>query len=592
MQRKTSPIPVRIYTYGCPFGPVPASEQIVEDQIRAGHQYYNTLIAIELERRKGYRDLMGASNVLEPLDAQIAELVEKLNEERTALKQRRSASRKRVTDPAATARMTELRGKLAVIRGERKAASLDVRATEDAKEKLAALNAEITVKAKAARAATTCYWGTYLLVERAIEAARKSKMDPRFRTWRSAGVVYNSRLNMSGGSGRIGVQLQGGVSVERLFSGLDSRARLEPVDAEAYKTRSGRRRLTRTLLHVRVGSTEARAPVWATFQIVLHRPIPADAIVKEISIGRRLNGSRWRWKAHFMLEAKSFERAPKPAGVRCAIDLGWRTRPDGLRVGYLVDSRGARRELLLPGGIIGRVEHATHLRSIRRKSFDLLQAMLLQWLAVHEDLPEWLAEARKTLHLWKSEGRLTELAWMWARNRFKDDESMYPLVEQWRRQDLHLAQWQGHERGRALGHRQEHYRTLAHAIARDYSEIVLEKMDLSKLKRLPKPEEEDKSNATVRHNQHHAAVGELRAALVLAALNSGTAIRYEPSMDTTTRCHACGCSCKWDAAAELEHTCEHCGVRWDQDYNAAENLLASGGATPDPWAPLANAANA
>jgi transposase len=43
---------------------------------------------------------------------------------------------------------------------------------------------------------------------------------------------------------------------------------------------------------------------------------------------------------------------------------------------------------------------------------------------------------------------------------------------------------------------------------------------------------------------------------------------------TTKRCHACGSMEEFDRR-ELTHTCSTCSLLWDQDYNAAMNMLTT-----------------
>lgn len=584
-KRRTNPLPVRIYTYGLPLGPADGAD-LVEAQIAAGHQYYNVLIEIERGRRAAYRELMGEQRSIVQLDERIAGLVGELAAAREALSARRAQARKRVVDKAAAARIVELRSGIKVARGERKAAQMDLRASAAVQARLRAIEANAASAVKAARAATTCYWGTYLLIERAADSARKSVTDPSFRRWNDGGAVYDRALGQRFGAGRIGVQLQGGLTVQALLDGGDSRARLiRAPSAAVLATRSGRRN-ARTMLQVRIGS-DGRSPVWASFPMVLHRALPADGVVKEIAIGRRRVGSRWRWEARLTLEAQSFLVAPRPTRRRCAIDLGWRVREAGLRVGYLVGSDGFKRELLLPREILDTLDHVASLRAIRRGNFNLQLTLLTQWLATQRSVPEWLDEHRQYLPLWKSEARLTELAWQWSRNRFAGDVEIYPDLERWRRRELHLMQWESAERTRALLRRRERYRLLALKVAKRYDLVILAKLDLRQLKRLPAPEQDDAAVAAVRRHRTYAAVGELRQALLLATGNTGAAIQTVDAQHSTSLCHACGCMCQWDHAADLEHTCEHCGERWDQDVNAAENLLASGSAAPNTPGPLA-----
>lgn len=48
-----------------------------------------------------------------------------------------------------------------------------------------------------------------------------------------------------------------------------------------------------------------------------------------------------------------------------------------------------------------------------------------------------------------------------------------------------------------------------------------------------------------------------------------------PCQATTITCHACGDVTRWDKAKYLSHACK-CGTFWDQDFNAAVNILRAG----------------
>jgi len=90
-----------------------------------------------------------------------------------------------------------------------------------------------------------------------------------------------------------------------------------------------------------------------------------------------------------------------------------------------------------------------------------------------------------------------------------------------------------------------------------------------------------------------AAIGSLRLCLESACSREGVKYVKLPPEYTTLRCHKCKqIDEDWNPAVALEHTCPNhsCGVTWDQDFNAAINLLddASGKSVPSSPDPLAS----
>jgi len=83
------------------------------------------------------------------------------------------------------------------------------------------VNAYASVLVRSLRAASglSGSWGSYLLVEAAVDSAKQHPEEPRFRRW--------------DGTGRVGVQLQGGLSVDDVLAGIDTRLRGARHDVES-----------------------------------------------------------------------------------------------------------------------------------------------------------------------------------------------------------------------------------------------------------------------------------------------------------------------------------------------------------------------
>lgn len=564
MKRKTSQIPSKVYTYGCLPPRNPEHAALIGEQLWLAHRYRNKLVEIELARRATARQAQAERPEVIALETRAKDLADRLAALRTAIKSARKSARSReaaVTAPAGEEAKVVL-AELRAARAELKAAKVAARADAGVAATLKAANDTAAAAVRAARAECGVYWGTYLLAERAMEQARGSSTDPKFQRYR--------------GEGRIGVQLQGGLPIANLPT--DTRLQIDPVPPETWTGNRGqRRRLGRTLVRIRVGSTpDGRAPVWVELPMVLHRPLPADGIIKWAWLKRVREGTRWRYDLQITVEAASFVAPAPPGRATAAIDMGWRLRPGGdIRVGYLADERGHTEELVLPANVPGALDHVESLRAIRDRNFNVARDKLGQWLALlPAPPPQWLGEATQNLVQWRSPARLSAVAWAWREQRFDGDAEIFAELDAWRKQDRHLLQWESHERAKTLRRRRDIYRNIAHRIATKYGRVVLEKFDLRQVARLPAPEGATPGNPAARGQRQVAAISELRQCITSACAARGVEVVTVDGAYTTRACHACGVVRKWDAATNVTHACDACGAVWDQDDNAARNLLA------------------
>jgi Putative transposase DNA-binding domain len=604
---------MRVYEYGAQAPR--ANATLVAEQMSLAHRYYNTLVELERRRRDEYEALMREHDgylALAELAASLDEDVEAVREQIRLARQRGAARVDRaglderqvraarktaggaVDTAALAAQVRDLREALGFARALAREAKATARA--ELAEPLEAINADDLVRRKAARATCGVWWGSYLVQEDAMEQARKALDPPGFRRWQ--------------GSGHLQVQLIHGITAAELFGCQDTRVQLRAPAPDAWDTRRSRRRNCCTILRMRIGSNEDRSPVWTEVPIFMHRPLPADAAIKRVHLLRERMADRERWKVQFTVETAEVKRAPAGHGT-VAVDIGWRVMPEGLRVAFWHDDAPAMlcsgadvlRDTLLAGSsetrdadgnggqfvldhaLLSALTKADSLRSIRDRNLDELKAALVPAVrtllaglpASETDRVGFLLEAAATMHLWKAPARFAALAKRWAEARFDSDGLAYLALASWAKQDLHLWQWEVHQRDKSLRRRREHYRMWAAKLADQYAEIVLEGesdegkvMDLRPMVVLNPPEGTDLLPDEARHGRVLAATSILRDCLVQAFQARQRVVRLKPAKGTTMRCHVCGLvTLRTDA---LMQTCA-CGVIWDQDFNAAINLL-------------------
>jgi hypothetical protein len=542
----------RVYKYGLR---PPTIAQNVEEQIKAAHQYKNKLVEIELKRLGEIRQALSTHPTIEPLEEEVGVLREKRAEATDAVRQYRARTRARRAPKELTTAAKDASKALREKCSELKEAKRALKNDAAVQEAIATINDQAKVAVKKARSTCGCYWGTYLLMEQAVDQAKQSDYDPTFKRWN--------------GSGMVGVQVQGGLSVEGLFSDTDTRLQIDPVDPAAWDKR--RSPLQRTLVRLRVGS-EGRAPIWAEWPLLLHRPLPPEAQVTWAKVVKERLGGKSRWTLHLTLRLPDTYRRERCGSGTVALDVGWRKQGETLRVGYWRDDNGSHGEIKIEEAVLSGLKKVEDLRSIRDKNLDKLRPLFVAWLK-EANLPPWMVDETKFIGRWKSTARFAALALRWRENRWGGDEDGYELLETWRKRDKHLWLYEVNLRDQVYRRRKDQYRVLAAKFARQYDILVLEAFNKSTVAR-KKPVEDEKGEAhQPRSQRFKASSSELCECFTAAFIDRGGRVLKENPAFTTQECYVCGSVEPWDAAPTVWHTCEACGASWDQDHNAVLNLL-------------------
>lgn len=546
--------PCKVYEYGC-LPPITGEQEMVEELHRR-QQFWNKLVEIERTHREKVREVLAMP------DDPVLPLMDKLTAIRAEIKNARKKERSGKVD------VTELRKQARALREQiaeakiiRDGAKKEVR--EANKTALDQLEKERRRAVKSVTAASGLYWCNYDEVLKDYDAARKramrDKTEIKFHRW--------------DGTGKVTVRWQKGLPVSSLFKN-DTRMQLSPIPPDAWdQPRGVRRKMTRTVIRLRVTSDERKKPVWVELPMVMHRPIPAESEIRCASICRERVGRKWRYKAVLTV---TLDAKPKVHGRGIVgIDLGWRMVKNGLRVAYWADGQGSHGQLVLGPEVLYEFNKLPDLQSIRDKHFNKAKAALVEW-AANNQKPDWLADELKALHAWRSPGRLVALILHWREQRFDGDTEIYDTLEYWRIRENHLYDWEANLRDQVSRRRREIYRVFAAETVRKYDTVVLEDFDLRRLAK--KPDAEDGTSGALPTDKQRviASVSELRLALKNACQQAGVEVMVVDAKHSTTECYECGHREKFDAAVQLMRTCPKCGALYDQDYNAAINLLNRG----------------
>jgi hypothetical protein len=429
-----------------------------------------------------------------------------------------------------------------------------------------ALREENKQRANEIRAKSGVFWGSYLLVNKTVKDIRGKKVDPV-----DPDSPEGKRWH---GEGRVGIVFQPPIPLQRIFGQKNQLLQITAPSEDTYymPRRCDRRKKSQTSGRLRLDSTATHKPIWLSFDFNMHRPIPDDAIVKMAWIKRTRVGWERRYKLQVVVSSEKFSKETSGTGT-CGIDLGWRCkngRP--LRVAYLVDDQGHEEEICLDPAIQEKFDHVSSLRSIRDLNFDKIREEVIEWLDGHT-ARTWLHQHWKFLAKCKSVRKFAKDIEVWAQERVEGDEEIFPKVWDYYLEENHLYFWEANEREKILACRLDDYRNASARIASRYEGIRLEDFNLAKVAKLSLPEADQEVPQKMRHNRVQAAPSEFRSALISACTARGTLIEKNPCEYTTMICHICGHENEWDKAAQVMHTCENCKATWDQDQNAAINVL-------------------
>lgn len=569
---------MRVYRYGL-LPPVMGAQE-TSDAMYLSHRYYNTLIGIERGRRAAVRDAEATAG-LRQAQLAVEAATETVIQVTRAAKAARSESRSRSVPAALAASLKAAKESLKEARKTFAEMRREIREGGVLDAEIERINAVALGLKKNARANCGVYWGTYLLSEDACDVACKdtpmydgvSANDPSFRRW--------------SGEGSIGVQIQGGMSLDEACRDSTLMRIGDAVEPEAKRRKRERLGIApRTTpaperfrsLHLRIGSNSDRSPMWAVFPMVMHRPLPVGAIIKRATVHKRMIGPREEWSVTITLDVKACKPREECGHGAVAVNFGWRVQQDGMRVAFWrAEGEETGHELALSTRTLEGLRKAAGIQAVRDKSFDVIRPVVATWFSDLRErgvVPEWARRDAATLHSWKSKERFQQFIRRWSKNRIDGDEECYNAAEAWRYHDFHL--WE-YERGQAVGslrNRREIYRCFGAMLARKYGVLVIDDFDIADVAKLPSLGDESEANETSRSNRFVAAVSELRGAVIESFESRGGKVVRVSAEHKTVTCHACGSVEDFDAARKLSHKCVKCGAVWDQDDNNTRNLLA------------------
>jgi hypothetical protein len=539
----------------------------VLDQMQLLTKYYNELAKIEAARRDEQRAVLIEKDApLQPLLTKKQELDDQIETLRSEIKQIRARTRSRSETAEQREKLASLTKERTLLYAQIKDERKSIQMRPDLRERMQRANLKAYADVKLARKDSSLYWGTYLLAEAAMDAAQEAP-------WWYKGEPSNPRLKVWRGAGAVSAQIQHGMTVEKALNCTHTQLRLDMEKGPPLPITKNRMHWRYGKMYLRIGS-DGRAPVWAVFPILLHRPLPPKAMIQSVTVHRIMVAERPIWEVTFALKVEASELYNEN-GIghgAIAVDIGWRKLPDGnLRIAYAMDEYGLLdRDYTLTPQVRDQFRVCRALQRIRQRN----KNRIASWFNSYSQLPGTANALKVTLNAQDDEYQVFHaLLDVWANNRQPGDEDAYNLYAKWARQDKHLWQWKCDLSRKAEKHRLNEYRCLAKEFIKKYSTLVIENFDLRTMDRKPKLETKVQHKITKR-NRREAALSEFRQAFINAFIREGGRVIHVDPAYTTQKCYECGYTGKWDAAIAIDHTCESCGKTWDQDRNAALNILS------------------
>jgi hypothetical protein len=609
-----------VWRYGCP-----STADLDETglaQLRLAHALRNELVAI-------WRRHEAAVDATWMLDPEISRLA---TEESAAIDAQRAAqralaaatstTRSRRAGPAERAKLTAANRTVTRRHRELTAAKRDAFARIGPSFRTLHMAHEQSIKATYATFVKErgLYWGTYNLVANnhdrarnavrntrarppATDAARPSSGPPRpaalcFARWRGEGSLAVQLQRSAADPPRTPALLASGASKWR---GV---LRLPWVGPEAWGATNAaeRRKASRTTLAIRVGSGPGRSAVWLELPVLMHRPLPADADVTDVRVTRR------RIAGHTRCSVELTVHLPRPAtrseGPIVGVNTGWRSMPDGsVRVAtwrsdgyvtYAVDvsdpawaavGDGAGGEVRLPPTWVAGMAGVDEIRSRRARALHTMRVDIVATLGNAPDVARAWGLAPDDVARWRTPARFAALA-----VQVRSEPGPLPArLEAWRRRDARRWELEANLRDQLLARRNNAYRVIAAALARSFQTVVVEAPHKAKVTR--QPARSQIRAARARGHAQLAASATFAAALANAvAARGGTSITVDPA--GVSRIHH-GCGGQLGAAEQplsAVVTCPACGEAFDQDVNAALNLIERARTAPRHDGPVSTEA--
>jgi len=553
--------PCKRYTYGAK-EPV-QNKGSAFDQFWYANQYRNDMVRAEQNRREQFRFARASLNSeIHELETKIAVLVNEQKGIREQIKKDNQLQRRKTkADQTTSSKLSILKTDIKILSDKLKTIKKSMKndpALKKSSKEIDELHNEETTIIYNKWISKGAHWGTLGPIRQIMlgPTQKKALESPRFHRYQGIGSLS------------IQIQKQQPLSVQRLFTGTDTRVQ---VTKEVVKVHTGVEK-ERYYLHFRVN---CKQNTWVKIPFAYHRPLPTNADIKYVEICCYNCGTHKKWEVQFIVSQTSWDTITPDTTGRVTIDVGHRKVPDGLQIAVWQGSDGKSGSIIIPNDRMARWVKVEDLQSIRAENFNAIlnnfktwleeKQMVEQLMSASGLIPDWLIEKTKHMSKWTSQSqkKLAIIVNHWRDNRFAGDEIVFDWLESWRKQDKHLYDWQEAQRQQNIRWRDYFFRQEILNLRKSYAKIGIEDVDWSELQKKRAPEELDVINNT---NRNIASKGRF----LQLVQETGAYVKLN-AKNSSKQCNACKGICNLDGSQM--HTCEHCGNYWDRDINACINLM-------------------
>ncbi len=556
MKRQAKEAVAIVYAYGCV--PPAGSPCVLEERDRMVAMW-NALVDLDREcDRMTHESMMGDPEYRtahEALDAAWDRYRAVLN----ARNEERAKTRQKATTADEALRSAVAERKAAQVEGWKQAKRWRLAN----KARMDEIRAHRKAEQKKIRQVSGLYWANYNDVMDRYNAAYSTCLKRGRKT---------RHIDPNRDGGCLAVQFQStksglGAAPSEVVGGGLSMLRIEAVGPGVYSMgTTARTRGCRTWCDMRVDAAGhvVRFPVW------LHRPLPENGRIKAARLTWKRRGEKIAGKLCLTVSMSAGGYAAvNESSSACGVDLGWRLRPDGgLLAATVVGTDGETKRVCLDARWMAGMDQVERLSSH-------IDDGLLEVAAAVRDMESPPAPITEAVAGWRPGlgARHVDATALHAAVRLLGFDVPAPVLH-WYRRYRHLLVWRDNLRAKLIGRRREVFRLAAREIARSYRVIGIEKLDLAKMARVKKSDFGDNELfPAARAQRVRACVHEFANWIRHQARKHGAEV-VEATSYTTMRCRDCGQLTKQKDRSRVVWMCEKCGAVWDQDVNAAGNLMA------------------